>query len=131
MKPPAQAIYDLYTPQSPRTFREDLEAHLITGTVVSHPDWMMLARPVQIGAEPEDIRNPWMTWERPDCWYIYAAAARHPITAAGLVKKCLCNVPYMLPKAAWHRSDDPRLRVHSTAKLLRWAHLSTCIPSSN
>jgi len=131
MKPPAQAIYDLYTEDSPRSFREDLEAHLVTGVVVSHPNWMFMARPVQIGAGPDDIRNPWMTWERPDCWYVYAAACRPPITAAGLVKKCLCHAPYVLPKVAWHRHDARTFRIYSTAKLLRWAHLSIVTASNN
>ena len=71
----AAAVYD----QEPcaRSFKEDLEAHLIYGVVVSTPDLFFMARPVSHDAPRYEIVNPWCNvWDagEPDCWHLYLYA---------------------------------------------------------
>lgn len=55
-----------------RSFKEDLEAHLLHGLVVSTPELFLMARPVLACAPHEQIVNPWYNdfpiW---DCWHVY------------------------------------------------------------
>ena len=70
----AAAVYE--QEECPRTFAEDLEAHLLYGVVVSMPDLFFMARPVSHDASGDKIVNPWHnTWEsEPDCWHVYLFA---------------------------------------------------------
>jgi len=61
---------------SARSFREDLEAHLINGYVFSTPEYFCMGRPVSKTAAHEDIVNPWVDFprERCDAWMVYLVA---------------------------------------------------------
>lgn len=49
------------------TFREDLEAHLITGYVHSTPEAFVMVRPVSSTADESLILDPWHRFEREEC----------------------------------------------------------------
>jgi hypothetical protein len=107
---PAQQVAGLYTPTSPRTFGEDVQAHMVNGWVYAGPDLFMLVRHVPSSAAPEAIRNPWYAFSPTDCdtWFIYAAATAVPGSPLGLVKTCLTKMPFPLPLAAWERQAKGR-----------------------
>jgi hypothetical protein len=123
---PIQKCKLLYTPQSPRTFEEDMLAHLTHGYFFSTPEYLMMARPVCSQAPQEAINDVWCafrpsTW---DAWYIYAFALADDMGLQGLVKKLLRHMPYYLPLVAWERSGHP-LTFFSTEKLIqKYAKLS-------
>lgn len=121
MKNPALEVYRLYDEHSPRTFREDVEAHLLHGYVFSTPQLFLMGRPVCSWAEPQEINNVWIEFpkERADTWYIYALACAVPTGAVGLVKKTIAHMPYPLPYVAWERKRDRRLRFFRTENFMQ------------
>jgi hypothetical protein len=80
-----------------RTFREDLEAHLINGYVFSTREFFVMGRVVRSTAAPEEIVNPWVTWNDGDAWLVYLMA--------GDVRKACCMLPYELPLIGWERQN--------------------------
>ena len=98
----AAAIYE----QEPcaRSFKEDLEAHLLHGVVVSTPEFFCMGRPVPHNAPRHEIVDPWQnTWEeQPDCWHLYLWAG--PMMSAF---KC---ATHPLPFVSFERKN--RLRVY-------------------
>lgn len=115
----------LYTPESPRTFREDLDAHLQTGCVFNTPEWFIMARPVDSTAEVALINDPWHEFpaDRWDCWYIYGYAHTPQMNFTGLVENVLRMSPIALPLVAWKRRRDERLRVYAIAKIKQTTQL--------
>lgn len=70
----AKALH--FNENGPRSFREDLEAHLMHGFVYSTPSAFVMARMVSRDWPACDIINPWkndLTCP-PDCLHIYLAA---------------------------------------------------------
>lgn len=92
-----------------RTFKEDLEAHLLHGWVVSTPTAFAMGRIVDSKAEIEDLVNPWVTFELGDTWLIYLTA--------GNLREALDFLPFELPYIAWEKRNV--LRLHSLAALRR------------
>jgi len=119
MNEPILRLAALYDESCPRTFAQDMGAHLKQGYVFATPDEIILARPVNSKAEPKAINNPFFPFRREDCdcWYIYGYADRSGTSWAGLVKKVLRWMPYHLPLVAWERKRDQRLRFYSIEKL--------------
>ena len=93
-----------------RTFREDLEAHLLNGYVFSTPETFVMGRLVQHDADPALIVNPWHRFETGDCWMVYLAAGK-------IVKDPYRWVPYPLPWVAFERENQ--LRVWPLERVLR------------
>jgi len=124
---PAEQVAALYTPDSPRTFREDVEAHLLHGWIISTPELFLMGRCVVRSAGFSAINDPWHGFPPRDCdtWYVYAAATSTPSSAAGLVKKTIAHMPRPLQFCAWIRERDNRLRFYSTAKLTQLCATST------
>lgn len=83
-----------------RSFREDLEAHLLHGYVYSHPEAFVMGRPVRKDAPYEDIVNPWVNFTDPDCWhlYLFAGAFHHAFAAP----------PFQLPWVSYERKNKLR-----------------------
>lgn len=117
---PIEKCKMLYTPQSPRTFEEDMLAHLAHGYFFSTPEYVMMARPVCSNAPQEAINDVWTSFpdQVVDAWYIYAFALADDMGLQGLVKKLLRHIPYYLPLIAWERSGHP-LSFYSTDKLIQ------------
>jgi hypothetical protein len=123
---PIEKCKMLYTADSPRTFEEDMLAHLNHGYFFSTPEYVMMMRPVWSAAPQQAINDVWMCFPNQvvDAWYVYAFALRDDIGLAGLVKKLLRHTPYYLPLIAWERSGHP-LTFFSTDKLIqKYANLS-------
>ena len=100
----AAAVYQ----QEPcaRSFREDLEAHLLHGYVFSTPDVFLMIRPVDRGWRDQIVdptKNPeWIKpWSPPDCWHVYLAA--------GDIQEMWKFLPYPLEFVSYERSN--RLRI--------------------
>lgn len=126
MKVAAVIAAELYDPDRPRSFKEDLEAHLLHGYVFSGPEWFLLGRPVVSTADIELINDPWYVFPGPhDCWYVHAYADTRSNNFVGLVEKVLRYMPYALPLVAWTRQRDERLRVYPIRKFITWTHKLT------
>jgi hypothetical protein len=82
-----------------RTFREDVEAHLLNGYVFSTPEYFVLARPVDSSAPDALVVNPWHAFpaECCDAWLLYLVAGR--MDAAWRL------FPYHLPKIGVERKN--------------------------
>ena len=94
-----------------RTFREDLEAHLLHGYVVSTPEVFVMGRAVSSRARLEEVRDPWRVFDAAVCdaWLVYALAGD---VAAGLRA-----MPYRLPLLAWERGGRNGLRFWRTERV--------------
>ena len=69
----AAALYEKW--QTLRSFREDMEAHLLHGMVFSTPTCFMLGRMVSTLWEPEQAQDPYFNDDKPkDCILIYLAS---------------------------------------------------------
>ena len=122
---PLDKVRELYTEHSPRTFAEDVTAHMQHGYVFSTPEYFMMARPVWSEATQESINNVWKAFNPVlwDAWYIYAFALREDGGLAGLVKKLLTHIPFYLPLIAWERSGQPLEFFPTTKLFLKYAKL--------
>lgn len=79
MSPVEQAKILHESEAGPRSFREDLEAHLLHGLVYSTPTAFIMARYVRRDWPDEVIVDPWCNPETdltcaPDCVHVYLAA---------------------------------------------------------
>ena len=118
---PAQKVFALYDPDSPRTFAEDMQAHLLNGYVFSTPELVVMARAVDSLSDQERIEDPWHHFRREvaDAWLIYAFAYTGPrLSPSGLVKKLLRHMPYPLGLVCWRRKRHDRLRFYRISKLI-------------
>lgn len=109
-QPPAAAAAAVYRSEPcTRSFREDLEAHLLGGWVISTPAAFAMGRPVQRSAPAADILNPWHQFpaEHADAWLIYLAA--------GDLRQLLRWIPHPLPWIGWERSN--KLRWYRASRL--------------
>jgi hypothetical protein len=68
----AAAVYE--REDCARTFKEDLEYHLLNGWVINTPTLFIMARPVERYGPPSLIVDPSHVFENPDCWHIYLQA---------------------------------------------------------
>lgn len=84
-----------------RTFKEDLEAHLLHGYVFSTPEFFLMGRPVIRGAIYSLIVNPWHVFDDPDCWHVYLFA--------GDLSKVYAAIPYPLPFISFERKNKLRV----------------------
>lgn len=116
---PMEKVKMLYTEQSPRTFAEDLTAHMVNGYVYSTPEYLLMGRPVWSKAEQSHINDVWQAFPPQlwDAWYVYAFAVAEDRGLADVLTKLLRHLPFYLPLLAWERSGMP-LEFFSTTKLL-------------
>ncbi len=91
----AAAVY-LHEP-CVRTFREDLEAHLLNGYVFSTPEFFAMGRVVRSDAPAEEVVDPWVRFEEGDAWMAYLMA--------GDLGRALAAVPFGLPRIGWERGN--------------------------
>ena len=81
----------------PDTFREELEAHLLHGFVLSTPTAFVMGRPIRADSPHELQADPWHVFKEPDCWLVWLAA--------GDLASIWHLVPYPLPWLAWARRE--------------------------
>ena len=93
----AAKVYE--TEPCPRTFREDLEHHLLNGYVFNTPTLFVMGRPVKSNAPAELIVNPSISFPKSeaDCWHVYLAA--------GNLREGLKYVPFRLPLISFERRN--------------------------
>jgi hypothetical protein len=112
----AAAVYD--REPCARTFREDLEAHLLNGYVFSTPSAFAMGRPVRSSADPAQIVNPWHSFNREECdaWQVYLAA--------GDISSVIHLEPFPLTFYFWERNNVLRIFLSKTVKrlCLRFSH---------
>jgi hypothetical protein len=86
-----------------RSFKEDVEAHLLHGWVISTPEVFLLARKVDHAAPQDQIINPWFnSWEKePDSWHLY-------LFSGSLMSAFKC-APYPLEYVSYERTNDLRI----------------------
>ena len=85
-----------------RTFQEDLELHLLTGHVHSTPTYFIMGRPVHSEAPYDEITDPAIKFDNPDCWHIYLAS--------GDITAFWRHEVIRFPFVSWERNNV--LRVH-------------------
>jgi hypothetical protein len=126
MSPAEQAAAVYEREECARTFREDLEAHLIGGYVFSTPTVFLMARPVRHDAPQAEIVNPWHVFPREecDCWMLYLAA--------GDIAEFFRWVPFPLAFVAWERNNVLRTYYAKTVekKCTRSRSFFSSLPSS-
>jgi hypothetical protein len=83
----------------PETFRDELEAHLLGGFVLSTPTAFVMGRPIARVAPHALQADPWFQFpsESCDCWLVWLAS--------GDLASIWRLVPYPLPWLAWARRD--------------------------
>jgi hypothetical protein len=99
-----EAAHDLYQ-QEPciRSLEEDISLHLTFGWLYSDPDLLVMARPVAQGADYLRLTNPALSFEEPNCWWIYLAV--------GDIGRALKLIPYPLAYIGWERNNEPRFHL--------------------
>ena len=94
-----------------RTFREDLEAHLLNGHVFSAPDFFVMGRVVDSQADGKFIVDPWVRFDEGDAWLVYLAA--------GDLRAMWRLLPFPKEFIGWERSNVLRFwRFESLQKRL-------------
>lgn len=85
-----------------RTFRQDLEAHLLNGFVFSRPDFFIMGRPVISTADQALIVDPSHRFPSAecDCWHIYLFA--------GNMIRAWAIMPWELPLFSFERKNELR-----------------------
>jgi hypothetical protein len=86
-----------------RTFREDLEIHLIYGFVFSRPDYFVMGRPVISTAPEEEIVNPLVHFPSTDC------DAWHIALFSGNIARSFHVMPWRLPRITMQRQNELRI----------------------
>ena len=99
---PAIRARALYGEDDPTGFRNDLEAHLLGGVVISTPEVFLMGRPVCSTAPIPEISDPWQAFPGPHCdaWFVWCGA--------GTVGAMLEAMPYPLPRIGWGRGGAVR-----------------------
>jgi hypothetical protein len=108
---PVELAAQVYTREEcSASFREDLEAHLLTGYVHSTPTAFVMARPVSVLADESLILDPWHSFPREDqdAWLVWLAA--------GDLASLLVLFPYQLPLIGWQKRN--KLRFHGFVSTL-------------
>jgi hypothetical protein len=96
----AAAVYE--SEACARSFREDLEAHLLGGFVFSRPDFFIMGRPVVKAAPVELIVDPWHRFHSSecDCWHVFLFS--------GNMVRAWAIMPWELPWFSWERKNELR-----------------------
>ena len=116
----AAAVYE--AEPCARSFREDLEAHLQNGYVISTPTAFVMGRPVDSGADPAQIVDPWHEFDPEECdaWLVYLAA--------GNIADVLRQEPFPLTFFMWERKNVLR-RFHAKTVKRLCSHFALSQPS--
>lgn len=122
MTPVEQAAHVYETEPCARTFREDLEAHLLNGYVFSTPELFVMGRPVDSSASYKLVTDPWHIFpaETCDAWLCYLAA--------GDLHKMPAVIPYQLSKIGFERKNV--LRYYPVGSLTHRILCSTILTPS-
>jgi hypothetical protein len=95
-----------------RSFREDLEAHLLHGWVYSTPSAFAMARLVPRGAGGEELADVWAVWPLWECdaWFVWCACGDLGVIAGWM--------PHVMPWVGFARGDC--VRWWRIERFVRW-----------
>lgn len=112
MTPAEQAAAVYEREACARSFREDLEAHLLNGYVFSTPTAFVMGRPVRHDADPALIVDPWHVFPEAEHtgWLVYLAA--------GSLREIVSFEPKPLDFFLWERENVLRCFYAATVKRL-------------
>jgi hypothetical protein len=94
-----------------RSFRDDLEIHLLHGFVFSRPDYFVMGRPVISTAPENDIVDPLFQFHSADC------DAWHVALFSGNIMRALHVMPWRLELMTMQRSNE--LRIYKLSEIER------------
>lgn len=100
MKTPVERAAEVYQREPcARSFRDDLEIHLLHGFVFSRPDFFVMGRPVIRSAPRELIVNPLHRFPSSECdtWHVYLMA--------GNLAPAYSIMPWPLPWLSFERKN--------------------------
>jgi len=98
-----QAVRVYETEPCVRTFRQDLELHLLTGYVFSTPEYFIMGRPVNRYAAHSLIIDPLVCFPKEEwnCWHIYVMS--------GNIALCWDREPLKLPFVSWEKRNKLKI----------------------
>lgn len=79
------------------SFIVDVSVHLLHGYVIATPEAFIMGRAVKRNADINLIRDPSVSFDDPDCWWVWLAVGR------GALVEFLRHEPYPLPFLGWDR----------------------------
>jgi len=87
----------------PRSFKEDLEAHLLdpNGIVISTSELFLMARPVLHYHPYYAVTDPHIRYANGDCWHLYLFS--------GSLMSAFKYAPYRLPYVSYERTNSLRV----------------------
>lgn len=118
MKTPVEIAAEVYEREAcARSFREDVEAHLLNGFVFSTPDFFIMGRAVERDAAPTLILDPLHAFPREscDCWHIWLFA--------GNMERAWSIMPWSLKWFSFERKNE--LRFYSADAIRRLSSFPT------
>ncbi|GAT35610.1 hypothetical protein TSACC_3681 [Terrimicrobium sacchariphilum] len=113
---PAEIVHAMYQTHPVRvSFKEELDAHLQYGWVISTPLAFIMGREVNRWATHEQIIDPWYVFPEGErnAWYVAAYA--------GAVNTALQIIPFRHRWIGWERGIKSGLRFHSLESFERHA----------
>jgi len=116
MKMPVELAAEVYQREGcARSFREDLELHLLNGFVFSTPEFFAMGRPVVKGADKALIVNPAELFPDAacDCWHVYLFS--------GAMTQAFNVIPWELPWFSFERGNELRFYPVSSIRRLSGA----------
>jgi hypothetical protein len=94
-----------------RSFRDDLEIHLLHGFVFSRPDYFIMGRPVVSTADENDIADPLYQFHSSEC------DAWHVALFSGNIARAFHVMPWRLPRITMQRQNE--LRIYELSEIER------------
>lgn len=113
MKMPVEDAAEVYQREGcARTFREDLELHLLNGFVFSTPEFFAMGRAVVKSANPRVLVDPAHVFPAAecDCWHVYLFAGR--------MHRAFEIIPWELPWFSFERGNELRFYPVSSIRRL-------------
>ena len=105
----ARLVYD--REPSYCTFKDDLELHMINGYVISTPEILIMARPVDIRAKADIVQDPACHFPENEwnCWHVHLVAGKLPLLFTFL--------PFRLPYGSFNKRG--KLKYYPLKQLMR------------
>lgn len=84
------------------SFNVDVNLHLLYGYVIATPEAFIMGRAIQRNADINLIRDPSVSFDDPDCWWVWLAVG------VGALEVFFRHEPYPLPFLGWDRRGKAR-----------------------
>lgn len=84
------------------SFTVDVSLHLLYGYVIATPEAFIMGRAIQRNADINLIRDPSVSFDDPDCWWVWLAVG------VASLEVFFRHEPYPLPYFGWDRRGKAR-----------------------